>query len=579
MLNALSVVLGGSDARALRAVRSLERQGFVPAVRHAWAGGELCGWSQPGQGDSTDTFVRTGDGAACCVGPIWYRGVFGADALRRLLDEVAEGDAPPRIDEAKLRGNFVLFLQKGARAWLLNDALGFAHVHCSADRRFYSSSWLAARAWSGDPRIDEAAAIEYVLLGASHSERTVAHGVGKLALGHAIDLGARRAISRFPMGVWAGGQAFRSIDDGIAALEAHLRTVFAEIVSAFPRRVSAALSGGFDSRLIVAGLLAQGERPKVFVYGGTDSEDVPIATEVARAEGIPIRVIDKDAVNRDLPESGIEELVRCALFFDGLPNDGIDDRGADRSTRIEQSADGTLALNGGGGEIFRNFFHLPDRRYRARDIVRAFYRGFDPAVFRSRDGLAAYEAGMAASIAHAVGLGESEAGVPLAREQVELVYPLFRCHHWMGLNNSIALRQGPFMTPLVDLQTARDACVLPLAWKNAGWFEAKLITSLHRSIASRPSAYGFRFSDGPDLRARWVEWSTGMRPVFARPLINAANRKLRKTKASSEAIARYRRLLPGEWRLDGVLDLERLPDDASLARAMSVELVSRELAP
>lgn len=579
MLNALTVTLGGSDAGTLRAQRSLERQGFAPAVRHAWAGGVLQAWSQPAQRESADCFVQAADGAACCIGPIWYRGAFGVDALRRLLDEVSGNDPMPRIDETKLRGNFVLFLHKGARAWLLNDALGFARIYGSGEGRFHSSSWLAARAYGGDADVDEAAAIEYVLLGAPHSERTVARGVTKLALGHSIDLGERRAISRFPMGVWAGATAFGSFDAAAEALEAHLRTVFAEIVSAFPGRVSAALSGGFDSRLIVAGLLAQGERPKLFVYGRPDSEDVPIAEAVARAEGIAITAIDKDAINCELPEPGVDELVRCALFFDGLSNDGIDDRGADRNTRIGQSAAGMLALNGGGGEIFRNFFHLPDRRFRARDIVQAFYRGFDPGVFRRRDGLAAYEAQMAASIGRALGLDGSEVGSLLAREQVELVYPLFRCHHWMGLNNSIALRHGQFATPLVDLQTVRAACMLPLAWKNAGLFESRLITSLHRSIASRPSAYGFRFGDGPNLRARWVEWSTGARPVFARPLINAARRKLRKLRASDAAIARYRRLLPGEWRLDGVLDLARLPDDAALARAMSVEIVTRELAP
>ena len=579
MLNALSVSLGGDAAGVLRATRSMQQQGMAPAVRHVWSGGELQAWSQPAQGDTSDCFVRTPDGAACCVGPIWYRGAFGVDALRRLLDETGEGDPLPGIDETKLRGNFALFLQKGARAWLMNDALGFARFYASRDGRFHGTSWLAARAYGGDAEIDEAAAIEYVLLGAPHSERTVARSVTKLAIGHAIDLGERRAISRFPMGLWSGAQAFGSFDAAASALEAHLRTVFAEIVSAFPGRTSAALSGGFDSRLIVAGLLAQGERPTLFVYGKPDSEDVPIAVEVARAEGIPIRMVDKDAVNRELPEAGLEELVRCALFFDGLSNDGIDDRGADRDTRIAQSAGGMLALNGGGGEIFRNFFHLPDRRFRARDIVRAFYRGFDPAVFRRRDGLAAYEAGMAESVGRSVGLGGGEIGNLLAREQVELVYPLFRCHHWMGLNNSIALRRGQVATPPVDLQTVRAACMLPLAWKNGGLFESRLITSLHRGIASRPSAYGFRFSDGPNLHARWVEWSTGMRPVFARPLINAARRRLRDVRASEPLIARYRSLLPGAWRLDEALDLARLPDDAALARAMSVELVSRELKP
>lgn len=576
MLNALSVSLSGDEAGRLRAARSFEQQGFVPAARFDWAGGALQAWGHPAQPDVPDCFVTSEAGTGCCIGPIWYRGRFGVQALTLLLAEI---DEPSMIDETRLRGNFALFLHKRGRAWLLNDALGFVHLFRSGDGRFHSTSWLAARAYVGDAGVDETAAVQYVLQGASHSTQTVALGVTKLAPGHAIDLADGRVQSRFPMGIWAGAQTFTSPGAATRAIEAHLGAVFAEVVSAFPGRVSAALSGGFDSRLIVAGLLAHGERPRLFVYGNPASGDAPVAREVAQAEGLPIEVVDKEAMNRQLPAPDLAELVRSALFFDGLPNDGIDDPGADRRTRIEQTADGRIALNGGGGEIFRNFFHLPDRRYGAGDLVRAFYRGFDAGVFRGRGGLADYESAMADAIAQSVGLDAGEAGRLLAREQVEWVYPLFRCHHWMGVNNSVAVRHGHFATPLVDLESTRIACMLPLEWKNAGRFESGLIAALHRGIASGPSTYGFRFIDGPDLRARWNEWITCQRPAFVRPTINAVRRRLHGAGPSAALVARCRSLLPGEWRLDPLLDLSRLPDDAAFGRALAIEVVSRELAP
>lgn len=576
MLSALSVSLVGNEAGGRRAERSLARQGFAPAERFEWQGGTLQAWVHPDERGRAEGFVRSPSGTACCVGPIWYRGRFGDDALALLLDEVEE---PSEIDETKLRGNFALFLHKRNSAWLLNDSLGFVHVYSSVDRLFHSTSWLATRACVGDSRIDEIAAIQYVLQGASHSEQTVARGVAKLPLGHAIDLATGHVWARFPMGVWGGSQTATTLESATDSIEAHLRTVFAEVVSAFPGRTSAALSGGFDSRLIVAGLLAQGERPRLFVYGDSASGDVSVASEIASAEGLSIKVVDKDAMNLELPVPDLAELVRCALFFDGLPTDGIDDPGADRRTRREQSIGGSIALNGGGGEIFRNFFHLPDRRYRPRDLVRAFYRGFDGAAFRQRSGLADYESAMAESIGRSVGLGPSEGDRLLAREQTEWVYPLFRCHHWMGANNSVAVRQGNFVTPLVDLQSARIATMLPLEWKNAGRLESRLITAFHRGIASHPSSYGFRFSEGPNLRARLNEWMTCRRPAFARPAINAMRRRLRGSGPSARLVARCRSLLPGEWLLDPLLDLERLPDDAAFARALAVEVVTREVAP
>src|SRR5690606_3926328 len=134
-------------------------------------------------------------------------------------------------------------------------------------------------------------------------------------------------------------------------------------------------------------------------------------------------------------------------------------------------------LNGGGGEILRNFFHLPDRGFRPLDIVRAFYRGFDRRVFRRAKGLDAYEQRLAGSIGASVGLDPEAVDVPrrtLSRESIELVYPLFRCHHWMGLNNSVCTRHGFFTTPLTDLQVVHLASALPLEWKNAGDFESRL---------------------------------------------------------------------------------------------------------
>lgn len=575
MLNALSIVLaGGNPDGRQRAARAMERQGFLPASQFAWNNGTLDAWSCPSQHGVENSDVRTSTGVACGVGPLWYRGLFGSAALRRLLDDF---DHDGGIDEMQLRGNFALFLRTASHCLLMNDVLGFVRVYVSADGLFYSTSWLAACAYVGSVEIDESAASEYVLLGASHSDRTVAQGITTLPLGHAVDLTRKRVLSRFFPNVWNDAEATDSLAAAVERICDHLRTVSSEIATAFPGRTHAALSGGFDSRLIIAGLLACGSRPQTFVYGEQGSADVRIARQVADGVGLPLSVVDKSVLNRKAPLPDVERLVCNGLFFDGLPNDGIYDSGADRDTRLAQNADGCIALNGGGGEIFRNFFHLPDRPLRAVDVVRTFYRGFDPRVFRRPDGLANWVERLASSIGSSLGLEGPAARRALERRQVELIYPLFRCHHWMGVNNSVSIRHGYYATPLMDLNTVRLAWQLPMAWKNAGKLESCLVAELHHRIADQPSAYGFRFSDGPDWRAYYKEWSTCARPVFARPYINAARRRLRKLGVAPGLIAHCRSLLPGEWRMDPVLDLKRLPDDHAFARALAVELAWREL--
>ncbi|TPG50560.1 asparagine synthase [Rhodanobacter glycinis] len=575
MLNAISVLLhGGNQDGYRRAARSMGRQGFESASRFEWMGGVLDAWGNPSQRSVENFAVRTSSGVACCVGPLWYRGRFGNPALDLLLVELG---GVGRIDEMELRGNFALFLRTHDHCLLMNDVLGLVRLYASPDVFFYSTSWLATCAYAGGVALDEVAAAEYVLLGASHSDRTVARGVTTLPVARAFDLIQRKPQARLPMGIWDEARIPLLLEAAVDEICSHLQTVCREITMAFPGRTRAALSGGFDSRLIVAGLLACGSRPELFVYGQSTSDDVAIARTVAESAGLPIKVIDKSQLNRPVSRPDIERLVNNALFFDGLPNDGIYDAGADEQTRLEQNAGGCIALNGGGGEIFRNFFHLPDRSMHAADIVRTFYRGFDPKIFRRPDGLASWYHHLVASIGASLGLESLAAGRTLRRAEVELVYPLFRCHHWMSVNNSVAIRHGYYATPLVDLNMVRLAWQLPIAQKNAGKLESHLVARLDPAIARQLSAYGFRFSDGPDWRAHFSEWAHCARPVFARPFINSARRRLRGLGVAPDMSAHCRSLLPGEWQLDPVLDLARLPDNFAFARALAVEVAWRKL--
>ena len=145
------------------------------------------------------------------------------------------------------------------------------------------------------------------------------------------------------------------------------------------------------------------------------------------------------------------------------------------------------------------------------------------------------------------------------------------------MNNSIGVRHGYYSTPLIDYTTVRMASRLPMAWKNAGRMQSRLISQLHPILAAQISSYGFRFADGPDQHARFADWRTRMRPVRMRPWINALHRRIGGVGVPSDMIAQCRSLLSGEWRLDSILDLAYLPDRAALSRATAVEVVWREL--
>jgi asparagine synthase (glutamine-hydrolysing) len=255
------------------------------------------------------------------------------------------------------------------------------------------------------------------------------------------------------------------------------------------------------------------------VYGRSDDEDVVVARTVAAQLGRTIDAIDKSTFERERPVLTAERLRHSQRFFDGLPLDGIFNRGTDEQTRLLQVADDRLNLNGGGGEILRNFFYLPSRRYTAAEVVAAFYSGWFDEVFPAADDRVAFVTSLEDKILEALGRESGSAAAraePLSRTEVELVYTVFRLRWWMGRNNAVAARYGSFMTPIVTPRLVKMAAAIPIAWTDGGRLEAEVITRLARGVAAGPSAYGFSFDRGGNWRHRLNVAMTLYRPVAVR---------------------------------------------------------------
>ncbi len=144
-----------------------------------------------------------------------------------------------------------------------------------------TSSFLAAAALAETLTIDPQSLYEYVLVGAPFANRTIFDE---------IDLVNPDTLLCFhPKGV-TSTQLARVPHDWRRArfgelLEfnhATLRRYFAMLVDAFGARISTGLSGGYDSRLMLALLRACGASPYVFVYGATATCGWPGRSQMAR---------------------------------------------------------------------------------------------------------------------------------------------------------------------------------------------------------------------------------------------------------------------------------------------------------
>lgn len=553
------------NALTERADRSMRKQGFAAPQTFHWDFGILVWYPTPETLGSSGFFSEDSAGCIACVGTFFFDGKTGNPALQEFLKAFDESCAAEL--QRRTEGNYVLFMTKEGKSWFSGDRLGLIRLYHAPTISLFSTSWLVALDCIGAPVLQKSAAQEYIIEGANHGVATPVEQI-VISKPAAIIRTDASVVASSSMADWLCVAEPSDIDAAVDAATSILRRSMQVIVNSFRGRIRCSLSGGFDSRLIVAALMAIGERPECFVYGSTSDEDVRIARELSRLAGLKLRHYDKDALDFATSPLEAEGLEQNIGFFDGIPPDGVFDRGSDRSTRIAQSRDGRMALNGGGGEILRNFFYLRDRPFSATQIVQTFYSGYLAAAFPGREQLIAYQRYMVENLESLTGKGV------LDRKRVELVYPLFRNRYWAGRNNSLAVRVGDFYTPLLDPRLVEFAATLPMSWKCYGIFESMLISRLSPDLARVPLTYGFSPARGPNFGYRTKMWLQQLRPPALRrysPRIKSLLGRIDKAGVPLE----HRRLLPGPLEINEVIRLDELLDPAQVSRAMTLEALIR----
>jgi len=192
--------------------------------------------------------------------------------------------------------------------------------------------------------------------------------------------------------------------------------------------------------------------------------------------------------------------------------DGIFDDGSDARDRRRRHELGRVPLNGSLGEIYRNFFYLPDRAMFLRDVVLSFFSAYDLKACTDRFRPAEYTAALVAALQGELGSTDSR----VCRSQIESLYPLVRGRYWTGRDVNLNLRFGRMVFPFMQAQLIAGTSELPIAFKNHGRLEGRIIERLDPAIARYQSGYGYPFTAPPPLRHRVKSWLTIYRPPWLR---------------------------------------------------------------
>lgn len=496
-------------------------------ARHGFAAPRerrIAGWRMLHSGyiiGGPETMAEAGEDFAIVAGTLAFDGLCGAAALRALLAEAQ----PPRLDWSRLGGQFILLLHKSGRTFLAGDYFGAFHLYHDREMRLFSTSLLAAATALPRVSLDPQGVYEFAFHAAVLGDDTVLREVRRLGRDRLVELTADGVRLHHDPRRLPGETTRMPLADRLARHRELLGALVAGYAGHFGDDIQCPLSGGLDSRLVLALLRAAGRRPRVYVYGPPDSRDVSIARRIGAAEGFDVAWIEKGRYRAITPDAFPEQVARNFHEDDGVPNfGGIFDNGGNAHARDARHRGGALAVSGGCGEIYRNFFLLPDRRISAANVAAGFFARFDPRDTTAEFAPRAYLRGVEDKILAALDRPGDRA--PLPRPLVEQVYPLVRCRSLFGREISMEARYSPYLMPFIDHRIVAAAVTLPMRLKQAGAFEARLLNAIDPALARHPSAYGHDFATPPGARHRIDEWATRVRPFWLRRHSYALRRRL-----------------------------------------------------
>jgi asparagine synthase (glutamine-hydrolysing) len=347
--------------------------------------------------------------------------------------------------------------------------------------------------------------------------------------------------------------------------------------------IISSLSGGYDSRLMLALMRKVGISPSLFVYGTADSGDVRVAKAIAGGEGLELDHIDKSASPAISPEQFPAVIERTYYLFDGLGCTGVFDNGSDVATRIRRAEQARLHLNGGGGEIYRRTWQVPDEKIDIGKYLKYKYGPIhimedfvDYAVCGENFERNEFLAGLREKIQRVLGTDRDW----MTKQQLNVLYSFLRHKYWMGLNHSIDNQFSYALTPYAEKRFVFESFSIPMRYRSHGRFEAALIKHIDPQLAKYPSAYGFNFHDPVRPRRRFLSSVREKLPNFLQPVIPMAHRKLRALRfqppfyMSGEYLAKV--FSGRDLGVARYVHMERIKDPAMLSRVLSVELIIRD---
>ncbi len=563
----LSNIKSDSERQKLAVTELFEKQGFFHIVdlsnkKHIFL------YCRKINVNEDSYYVADEQNYCVITGTLIYKKSIGRAAAKTVFNDFHQDQIS--IDE--LYGNFSIVICIDGDIRVFTDTQGVYNVWHDVTLSTISSSFIAVASSIENLSVNKDAVYEYVFQEATFGGDSVLNEVQRLKVKQGIKLGTKNSLTTGLL--LPNNHQYNDFASSLECSKQALSKQFDAIESCFSNNVDSALSGGYDSRLLLALCLQHGITPHLHVYGSKNDADVIVAKDVCGGEGLELSHEDKSGFAKVTPEQFESIIEQNFYVFQGICPDGILDNGSDLLTRQQRTKSGRLLLNGGGGEVFRNFFYLPDKQYTALNILWSFYSRFDPDVCTKEFDEARYYQIFENKIHALLGID----GGQLSRQQVEYLYAGLRCTYWMGLNNSINNQFGYFLTPFVEQLISETALTVPIKYKNYGAYQANLINKISPELAGYMSDYGHNFADPVPFKRKLKDWATLIRPTWLRKYTYRIKKQNKQSWPYYLREGYITKVLPNGWQyMPEFFVIDQINDQGQFKRLVTLEYLLQHL--
>ncbi len=284
---------------------------------------------------------------------VTYRGIIttldNQSSETDCVNRVAEQFASNKLNFDSLIGFYTIVIEykETSEVVFWGDNSGSQRFYIDNERKTFSDSLLALRKMRGkDIEPDYASILQLLCTDRIVTGRTVIDGI--------VPTDPRFYYSVKGDVITPNSKKLSSLKD--LGTSADLNRIITALTRAVhDEKVCAVITGGTDSRVILAHLYASGIRPQLMITGHKNNPDVPIARQIADMLRLPLKVFDTDYTDDcDWIQEGF-------VFGDGVYDVVASYRHAMKARWVQENGF-AYEFGGTGGEFYKNNYYRPFRK-------------------------------------------------------------------------------------------------------------------------------------------------------------------------------------------------------------------------